>query len=123
MEIPKIFKDEIWDYCRLNNISNIDEFTLKLLKQGFTIEKFGATPTTMKEKIIERIVEVPVERIVEKRVEVSMLDTELSENLKKYISLYDESQLALKKAIDDMMLTKKQLEEEKIKNKKDLYGE
>ncbi len=29
MELPKIFKDEIWDYCRVNNISNIDEFTFK----------------------------------------------------------------------------------------------
>lgn len=63
MVIPKSLKDEIWEYCRVNNISNIDEFTLKLIKQGFTIEKFGATPEA-KERIVEKIVEVPVEKIV-----------------------------------------------------------
>ena len=26
MEVPKKLKDEIWEYCRLNDISNIDEF-------------------------------------------------------------------------------------------------
>ena len=71
MEIPKKLKDEIWDYCRANNISNIDEFQLKLFTQGFTIEKFGATPSTkVIEKEVEKIVEVPVEKIVEKIVEV-----------------------------------------------------
>jgi len=75
MEIPKTLKDEIWDYCRLNNVTNIDDFTMKLLKQGFTMEKFGATPTTREkivEKIIEKIVEVPVDKIVEKIVEVQV---------------------------------------------------
>jgi len=57
MEIPKKLKDEIWDYCRINNISNIDEFTLNLIKTGFTVEKFGATPST-------KIVEKEVEKIV-----------------------------------------------------------
>ena len=69
MEIPKTLKDEIWDYCRLNNITNIDEFTMKLLRQGFTVEKFGATPSTVEkivEKIVEKTVEVPIEKIVEK---------------------------------------------------------
>ena len=71
MDLPKNLKDEIWDYCRVNNIPNIDEFTLKLVKQGFTVEKFGATPTTkVVEKEVEKIVEVPVEKIVEKIVRV-----------------------------------------------------
>ena len=57
MEIPKELKDELWDYCRLNNITNIDEFTLKLLKQGYTIEKYGATPISNTiEKIVEKII-------------------------------------------------------------------
>mgnify|MGYP003328256236 CR=1 FL=1 len=57
MEIPKELNNEIWDYCRVNNITNIDEFTLKLLKQGFTIEKYGSTPmVTTKEKIVEKII-------------------------------------------------------------------
>lgn len=128
MELPKNLKDEIWDYCRVNNISNIDEFTLRLIKQGFTVEKFGATPPAKEklvEKIVEKIIEIPIEKIVEKRVEVpiTMIDTEVSENLKKYIALYEESQISLNKVIDENVLIKKQLEAEKNKKKNDLYGE
>jgi hypothetical protein len=65
MDIPKDLKNEIFDYCRENDITNIDNFLLRLLKQGFTIEKFGSTPVTkIKEKIVEKIVEVPVEKNV-----------------------------------------------------------
>lgn len=124
MEIPKNIKDEICDYCRVNNISNIDEFTIKLIKQGFTMEKFGATPTAPT-KIVEKIVEVPVEKIVERTIEVpiAMIDTELSDNLKKYIELYEFSQNELKKAITELGLTKEQLGIEQKKNNKDIYGE
>ena len=113
MEIPKELNNEIWEYCRSNNITNIDEFTLKLLKQGFTAEKFGATPTT---KTVEKIVEVPVEKIVEKIVEVpvNVVDSEMTE---KYSSLL--------KQFEELKQENKALEEalQKEKNKKDLYGE
>jgi len=77
MEIPKKLKDEIWEYCRMNDISNIDEFIIKIVQQGYTVEKFGATPVgagevTEVEKIVEKIVEVPVEKIVEKTIEVPL---------------------------------------------------
>ncbi len=105
MEIPKELNNEIWEYCRSNNITNIDEFTLKLLKQGFTAEKFGATPTTKTiEKIVEKTVEVPV----------NVVDSEMSE---KYSDLL--------KQFEDLKQENKALKEalEKEKNKKDLYGE
>jgi len=75
MEIPKNLKNEIWEYCRMNDISNIDEFIIKMVRQGYTVEKFGATPVgageiTEVEKIVEKIIEVPVEKIVEKTIEV-----------------------------------------------------
>lgn len=126
MELPKDLKNEIWDYCRANNITNIDDFTLKCLKQGFSVEKYGATPVERTvEKIVEVIKEVPVEKIVEKRVEVpiTMVDTEVSENLKKYIALYEKAQADLLKAVDISNTLRKQLEEEKKKNKRDIYGE
>ncbi len=44
MDLPQNIKDEIWEYCRLNNITNIDDFILKMVKQGFTVEKYGAVP-------------------------------------------------------------------------------
>jgi uncharacterized coiled-coil DUF342 family protein len=70
MEIPKKLKDEIWEYCRMNDIPNIDEFIIKMVQQGYTVEKFGATPVgtgeiTEVEKIVEVIKEVPVEKIIE----------------------------------------------------------
>jgi hypothetical protein len=69
MEIPKKLKDEIWEYCRLNDISNIDEFILKMVRQGYTIEKYGSTPLGSGEiKEVEKIVEVPVEKIIEKEI-------------------------------------------------------
>lgn len=126
MEIPKELKNDIWDYCRANNITNIDDFTLKCLKQGFSVERYGATPITRTiEKEVEKIVEVPVEKIVEviKEVPVTLVDTEVSENLKKYIALYEQSQAELLKAVDISDVLRKQLEEEKKKNKRDIYGE
>ena len=53
MTIPNELHDELWDYCRVNNITNVEEFKLKLLKKGFTVEKFGATPQVI-EKIVEK---------------------------------------------------------------------
>lgn len=126
MEIPKELNNEIWEYCRSNNITNIDVFTLKLLKQGFTAEKFGATPTTkIVEKIVEKTIEVPVEKIVEKIVEVpvNMVDIELTENLKKYMELYNDCQNKLTKSLSLNEELTRQLEDEKNKNKRDIYGE
>jgi hypothetical protein len=117
MEIPKELHNEIWDYCRLNNITAIDDFTIKLIRQGFTVEKYGATPVT-KEKIVEKIVEVPVEKIVEKIIEVpvQMVDEEKDTRLRD--SIVQVQQLSTQ--IDSL---KTELELEKQKNKKDIYGE
>jgi hypothetical protein len=143
MEIPKTLKDEIWDYCRLNNVTNIDDFTMKLLKQGFTIEKFGATPTTKEkivEKIIDKIVEVPVEKIVEKIVEVPVEKevyitddsqtkklTDEIERLQKLNNAYQEDNTKTAKEIHELSEKvknlEKELELEKKKNKTDFYGE
>jgi len=122
MEIPKVIKDEIWEYCRINNITNVDEFTIKMIKQGFTVEKYGATPAqkeTIIEKIVEKIVEIPVEKIVE--VPIKIFDTELSENMKIIIQAKEDAEskiLEMIKINDDLI---KQIE--KLKNKKDIYGE
>lgn len=109
MEIPKKINDEIWDYCRANQISNIDDFMLKLLKQGFSTEKYGATPATT--KVIEKIVEVPVEKIVEKVIEVPINVTDEALN-EKYNALLLEHELV-----------KTELEDLKKIKKRDIYGE
>ena len=102
MKIPKKLKDEVLEYCRLNNITDIDSFMLKSLQQGFNIEKYGPTPFTIGGKepeVIEKEVvkvitattevevvrEVPVEieviKEVEKIVEVTVTDNELIDKL------------------------------------------
>lgn len=70
MEIPKKLQDEIWDYCRANNISNIDEFTNKMLVNGFNVEKYGNAPfaQNIEPEVIEKEVIKEVEKIVEKEV-------------------------------------------------------
>ena len=111
MEIPKNLKDEIWEYCRLNDISNIDEFIVKMIRQGYTSEKFGATPVgygSVKEveKVVEVIKEVPVEKIVTKIEYVSDKsgETELIEKLnileeenKKFSTKLSESEEEIQK--------------------------
>lgn len=136
MEISKELKAEIWDYCRLNDITNINEFMVKLLKQGFTVEKFGATPQTV-EKVVEKIVEVPVEKIVEKVVENIVEvpvekevyltdDSKLKEMADKIKELeternkYKKDSEHFQKEWND---TLQKLEVEQKKNKRDIYGE
>lgn len=126
MEIPKELKNDIWDFCRANNITNIDEFTLKCLKQGFSVERYGATPITkVVEKEVEKIVEVPVEKIVEviKEVPINMVDTEMTEQMKKQADLIDQLKKELFDSVNISDVLRKQLDEEKKKHKKDIYGE
>jgi hypothetical protein len=81
---------EVYDYCLLNKILDIDEFIKKCFNDGFNIEKYGLLGNSLnedekhlktgivgekqviKEVIIEKRVEIPVEVIkeVEKIVEV-----------------------------------------------------
>jgi hypothetical protein len=103
MEIPKKLKDEFWEYCRLNDVTDIDSFMLKSLQQGFNIEKYGTTPfkiggepeviekevikvitaTTEVEVVREVPVEIEVIKEVEKIVEVTVTDNELIDKLQE----------------------------------------
>ena len=124
MEVPKELNTEIWDYCRLNKITNVDGFIIKLIKQGFTVEKFGATPI-IKEKIVERIVEVPVEKIVERIVEVpiTMVDSEMSEALKLRIAEVETLRQQVFDTLNESERLRNEFNEYKKRNKKDIYGE
>lgn len=110
MEIPKQLKNDIWDYCRANNLTNIDEFIVKLIRQGFTIEKFGATPM-----VSNRVIpEVPVE-------EIESISLEVPENIKN-------NKATVKKVKDKVEAEVKTINKEisardQKNNKIDLYGE
>lgn len=134
MEIPKTLKDEIWDFCRLNNITNIDDFTIKMIKQGFTVEKYGATPQVIEKKVeVEKIIEKIVEKIVEVKVEVPTEkevyitdDSQVKELSDKITKLEDERNTYKKDAENfqkEWNDTLQKLEIEQNKNKRDLYGE
>lgn len=109
----KNFK-EVYDYCYLNQIMDINSFIDDCFKKGFNIEKYGLLNPNNKviEKVVEKIVEVPVDRevlvekIIEKEVpvekivyvnnsddikdeKIKMLQTTLL-NLKKELSSKDE---------------------------------
>lgn len=97
MEIPKKLKDEIWEYCRLNDISNVDDFIIKMIRQGYTTEKFGATPLGFGEvkeveKIVEVIREIPVEKVIEKEVFITD-DIQIKELSEKLTQLEDENKI------------------------------
>jgi hypothetical protein len=130
MKIPKKLKDEIWEYCRLNNISDIDTFMLKTLQQGFNIEKYGTTPfkiggkeleviekevikvitaTTEVEVVREVPVEIEVIKEVEKIVEVTVTDNVLIDKLNKEkdnlggeITKLEKSLLEERKKVDEL---------------------
>lgn len=44
ISIPPIISKQINEYCSLNSIDNIEEFSIKCLMKGFSIEKFGNSP-------------------------------------------------------------------------------
>jgi hypothetical protein len=76
--------DEFIKYCELNSIVDIEKYSKSVFDRGFTILKYGETPSlvkghetikevikeVVKEVVVEKIVEVPVEVIKEVRVEV-----------------------------------------------------
>lgn len=118
MELPKELKKEIWDYCLVNDITNIDEFVIKLTKQGFNSERYGNSPLDktieIKEKIIEKIVETPKEVIIEKVITNDEGLKELNEKI---------HQLTLKLEIEKNKNIELTNEVKKLKEENDIYGE
>lgn len=122
VNVPQELLDQIWDYCNLNNIEDIQKFTVNILKQGFSVEKYGTSPfgaqkeivekeiikevekivevTVEVEKIVEKIVEVPVEKIVEK---IITDDSQIQELLTK-IETLEKQVLAEKSRTSDSEL-------------------
>lgn len=129
MEIPKNLKDEIWQYCFSNDITDIDGFMLKLLRQGFTTEKFGSTPFKQEEKIkeVEKIVEVLKE--VEVIKEVPITNDEEIKKLADKLNNVEVENAELTTTLETLKgeLEKVQeelnLERNKPKKENDIYGE
>ena len=71
---------DVYEYCRINGITDINKFIQECFKQGYDIKKYGLLGNTggieekwvEKEVIVEKRVEIPIEVIkeIEKIVEV-----------------------------------------------------
>jgi hypothetical protein len=149
VDVPQELKDEIWDFCRVNNITNLDSFTVNLIKQGFAIEKYGNSPIPAQivekeiikeievikevevpvEKIVEKIVEIPVEKIVEVIKEVSVEkivekiitdDSQVKELAVKIESLEKEVETVREKTLKEVSDKEKDLSNKIILLEKDL---
>lgn len=99
IKINGVLKNEIIDYCFINKIDNVEDFTINMVKQGLTVEKYGSTPmnNNLEPKVIEKVIRVSDD------VKIDELLTE-NDGLKK-----------------DIEILKGELE--LLKNKKDIYGE
>lgn len=126
MVLPKEIEDDINLYCKANNITDIDSYIIRIVKSAQTIEKYGATiETRVKEKIVEVEKIIEVEKIVERVIEVpvTIVDSELSQKLSEYVVKTEQLQNDLIVANNIVESLKRELIEEKKRNKKDLYGE
>lgn len=106
-KIALTLDDEFIKFCELNNIDHIEKLAKDTFNRGFSLLKYGETPTNnittkeiikeipvevIKEVVIEKIVEVikeiPVEvkgdtEFVTKEVEKIIVNTEENDKLKK----------------------------------------
>jgi hypothetical protein len=118
----KNFKD-VYDYCYLNGIMDINSFVEKCFKQGFDIEKYGllADDSGKTDGEREKRVEIPVEVIkyvdkeiikevpVEKIVEV-IKEVPVEKIVEKIVHIYDKTPSELEDKISHL---EKELESER----------
>jgi hypothetical protein len=107
--IPEKLNSDIWEFCRANNITNIEGFINKILQQGFTAEKFGSVPI-FKAGSSDKKIEVK-EKIIKPN------DKE-NKTLSKTINSLEKE---LKEMVEKLENVNAELLKEK--NKKDIYGE
>ena len=69
MELPKDLKDKVWNYCRLNDITDVNGFIIKTLKKGLDVEVYGLLGKTLNEG--EK--DLKTGGIEEKRVEIEVI--------------------------------------------------
>lgn len=109
IEIPKDLKKNIVDYCKLNEIEDTIDFTIKCTKDGLTLDKYGVSPflpksqiqevPVEKEVVKEVIKEIIVEKevIVEKIVTKEVKDQDLIEELEKIKKELKEKNIMIEK--------------------------
>ena len=83
-------------YCELNNIKDVNKIANETFSRGFSLLKYGETPSgnsVEKEKIIEVIKEIPIEIVKEVPIEVKGETQVISQEVIK--------EIIVEKIIDD----------------------
>lgn len=127
-----ILDDEFFQYCELNNIKNPDQLAKKIFNQGFSIEKYGEIPSSIKpdEKVVEKEiikevikevkVEVPVEKIVEKIIEIEVIKEVPVEIIKEIpIEIKGETQIITKEVIKEVPIERVVYDKEREERKEE----
>ncbi len=78
-----ILDDEFIQYCKLNNILDVEKFAKEIFNKGFTLFKYGDKPLLKIEpaEIISKEKEEKIEKIIKPNIE---------QKIKKENDLYDE---------------------------------
>lgn len=71
-QLPERLKEEILQYCKLNDIEDMNSFIIKLIRQSLTIEKFGYYPDFVKDKV-----ETKQEEVIEIKINEYSLEVDL----------------------------------------------
>jgi len=88
LNINSKYENDILQYCKINNIEDVNLFVTQCFKQGFDIKKYGFLGNSLNEGekhlktevIVEKRVEIPVEvikeveKIIEVPIEVKVID-------------------------------------------------
>jgi hypothetical protein len=111
----------VQEYCKLNNIEDIDGFILKCFTSGFNIEKYGLLnfnpqneKIVEKEIIIEKQVEVPVEVIKEVIKEVPSPPVEIE--VIKYVDREVVKEVKVEVPVEKIVYIYDKKEEELVPN-------
>ena len=64
IKLPSQLKENIEAYCKLNEIEDVTDFSIKCTKDGLTLDKYGVAPFLPKSQIQE----VPIEKEIVKEV-------------------------------------------------------
>lgn len=117
-QLPDKLKNDVIEYCKLNNIDDINSFIIKMIRQSLTIEMYGRNPEFIKPELPNIVIEEEVKPITIEQVEVDIpkeSDIIVEENLKnEYIIQVDLTQKS--KPIEPKLPTTP-IEDE------DIYGE
>lgn len=120
MEVPKELKDEIWEYCRMNDITDVEGFMLEMLKTGFNIEKYGTQPSEVtaekkNDKDDKKENEEDDGKIKELSDQIVEKEEKITELEQKILELNEKLEGGATKENED--------KEQKEEQKTDIYGE